>query len=92
MGRTSVVLVALGTSYALCGWLYYIADFDRLQIPLNMQFALSVMWALIEAAILVWRPRVFLFTLPQLPLMSYVVHNIASQWHCISIGIPGCAW
>jgi hypothetical protein len=94
MGKSGVFLVAVGVSYVLCGWLYYIADFHRSLLSLDAQFALSVLWALIEAAVLVWRPRLFLITLPQLPLMSYVIHTIAAQSHCIAIGIlhPGCAW
>jgi hypothetical protein len=81
-------------SYVLCGFLLYIMDFDRSLLSLELQFVLCVVWALIEAAILVWSPRAFLLTLPQLLVMPSVLHMIFAQWYCLSIGIqhPGCAW
>jgi hypothetical protein len=88
-----IVLLGTLSSYALFGLLYFIADFNRSLLSLDVQFVLAVAWALIEAAILVWSPRIFLLTLPQFPGMSYVLHTIFAQWHCLSIGIhPGCGW
>ena len=81
-------------SYVLCAFLLYIMDFDRSLLSLELQFALCVVWALIEAAILVWSPRAFLLTLPQFLVMRYVLHIVFAQWYCLSIGIQhqGCAW
>lgn len=81
-------------TYVLCGVLLYIMEFDRSLLSLEFQFALCVLWALIEAAVLVWSPRAFLLTLPQYPVMASVLHMIFAQWYCLSMGIhhPGCAW
>lgn len=93
MHKSSPFVLAVVASYVLCGFLYYMADFNRSFLSLDAQFALSLVWALVEAAIATWRPRFFLLTLPQLPIMSYVVHTIFAQWHCLSLGIhTGCAW
>lgn len=92
--KSIATLLGLLCSYALCGFLVYIMDFDRSLVSLELQFVLCVAWALIEAAILVWSPRAFLLTLPQLLVMNSVLHAIFAQWYCLSIGIhhPGCAW
>lgn len=92
--KSMVALLGVPVSYSLCGFLLYIMEFGRSILSLELQFVVCVVWALIEAAVLVWSPRAFLLTLPQFLVMKNVLHMIFAQWYCISIGIhhPGCAW